>query len=112
MEIKLKHTPGPWAVEYCPVTPCYHIEAGSYPTGTNICEINEIPEIGNSLANARLIAAAPTLLEACKEALDVLSDQFHAEDGPTGNKLRAVIIAATGAAWATQLPASDLAPEG
>lgn len=57
-----EHTPGPWAAERCHNTPCWHIEAGAYPFGSTICEVDENPKEGTSEANARLIASAPTLL--------------------------------------------------
>jgi hypothetical protein len=70
---KSKHTPGPWTVGYH----CYQVEA---PKGMSICDIrgwgyltgkghgalglphDEAKEIQD--ANARLIAAAPEMLEA------------------------------------------------
>ena len=64
----MSHTPGPWnlGINYVPYEYDYfwcHTE-----NNKNICSIpgtkDEIQE-----ANARLIAAAPDLLEACKSAL-------------------------------------------
>lgn len=46
-------------------------------------------------ANARLIAAAPDLLDACKDALALLED-VDAADGCIGDALRAAIARATG----------------
>jgi hypothetical protein len=79
-----KHTPGPWRVggswwnsdaypAYCvlPVETCEGI-------GSTIAELSYSgPEPGTSEeqqaeADARLIAAAPDLLEACRDALDFL----------------------------------------
>jgi dissimilatory sulfite reductase (desulfoviridin) alpha/beta subunit len=57
-----KHTPGPWEITTgAQADPC-SIEAAD-------CTIANLKSArGNALANARLIAAAPELLEACKSA--------------------------------------------
>lgn len=71
-----KHTPGPWT--WAGVT---HVGTGASPDrgdgtgfyhvadsdGKSICRLEEQPT-----ANARLIAAAPELLEACRELQDAL----------------------------------------
>lgn len=58
-----KHTPGPWAYHNTP-TPFLNVNAGGLP----ICQIYTSTAHGQSMgeqfANARLIAAAPELLEA------------------------------------------------
>lgn len=61
-----KHTPGPWAVEIALLV------AHRLPDGTaqRVCECTMGKE---AEANARLIAAAPDLLDACREAAGV----FH-----------------------------------
>lgn len=79
------HTPGPWTVE---------IEEYEENSGTiTIPEINRIlhdPEWAQEdeweldVANARLIAAAPELLEACREALEKLTELDTSEGPPTG----------------------------
>jgi hypothetical protein len=51
----------------------------------------DIPPVGTGLANARLIAAAPDLLDACRA---VLADGFL--DRPSLNKCRAAIAKADG----------------
>lgn len=58
-----KHTPGPWeAISNLVRTRCT-------PDGNGGFLIAECPpNIGSRLENARLIAAAPELLEACKMA--------------------------------------------
>ncbi len=61
-----KHTPGPWFVMGCDVKPL-----GDRPficwTGTPERKLEE------ARANARLIAAAPEMLEVCEHALSVLN---------------------------------------
>lgn len=70
-----KHTPGPWnAVE---------LEDGNIVTGNtrhcgNVCELDLGAE---SAANARLIAAAPELLEALEKCEQALS-AYQVECGP------------------------------
>lgn len=68
------HTPGPWEVlENTTPGYGYHVNAPS-PVGYDVaivCQHNR--GIGETeYANARLIAAAPELLEACRLALDEL----------------------------------------
>lgn len=63
-KIQSKHTPGPWKQEY---------EGGSISQSSNIHKIIVYDEgkfdNEEGQANARLIAAAPELLEACKTVL-------------------------------------------
>ncbi|MFA5379870.1 MAG: hypothetical protein WC455_29190 [Dehalococcoidia bacterium] len=66
-----KHTPGPWGIDINSVGE-YLISAG--PIGTPVDYLAVITNRKRSKANARLIAAAPELLEAlafCVEALEV-----------------------------------------
>ncbi len=66
--METKHTPGPWAYHNTP-TPFIHVAAGGLP----ICQIYTSTAHGQSMgeqfANARLIAAAPELLEALQAVL-------------------------------------------
>ena len=65
-----KHTPGPWEVHKMTSTYQIPIWAESKWIGNIDAGIDaDIAE-----ANARLIAAAPELLEACKEAFGVLTE--------------------------------------
>jgi hypothetical protein len=45
--------------------------------------------------NARILAAAPDLLEACKLALDYFTEKFGGQQTVTGNALAAAIAKAT-----------------
>lgn len=91
-----QHTPGPWfadtencgggmSIKTADGTSIGHTAAVRDPSYTEI----RTPE---AIANARLIAAAPDLLAACKEALELLS---HV-GGPTCGKLKAAIAKAEG----------------
>src|SRR5690349_13380102 len=59
----MPHTPGPWRVMQGVVRPRVSTADGSTTVAGNICSLGNA-EIGE--ANARLIAAAPDLLAACK----------------------------------------------
>lgn len=84
-----KHTPGPWTMFECleSMTAIYGPE--NHQIGWVIQEYNrKIPGYANNLtladsdrANARLVAAAPDLLEACRLALEYLQkSQFSDGD--------------------------------
>jgi hypothetical protein len=102
-----KHTPGPWSIdrtgERHGQRP-YGISAGKRgPTPKNIVNWGGVaaPASQESEANARLIASAPDLLEACQTALayceHLQSSMFGVE--PThAAELRAAIAKATGEA--------------
>lgn len=67
LENKVRFTPGPWS--YIVSKTLIHIETANLgegtPCGMPVCSIPKSRE-----ADARLIAAAPELLEALKEVLD------------------------------------------
>ena len=64
-----QHTPGPWTI--LPNTP--HFVRAMHPT-EGMQPIATVYHFDGELAaNARLIAAAPELLEACKKALMVIT---------------------------------------
>ena len=93
----MKHTPGPWYVgtqNDCLFVTNHRPPTGDYqPTLKVICSVGALID---DAANARLIAAAPELLEACKKA----AEAFH-EGGdyfvPEYVALRAAIAKAEGA---------------
>jgi len=105
-----KHTSGPWEA-YHSVGAGWNVRKQHEREGYNglapICSMAwfqfTIPEIIDdqiSEANARLIAAAPELLEACREALTFVGpmDSFVGCDSTTSRILRAAIAKATGQA--------------
>lgn len=68
-----KHTPGPWLVTYGHKT---RLVRGIHSATRNVVNFNGLaaPASNESQANARLIAAAPQLLEAlidCRRALEL-----------------------------------------
>ena len=79
--MKTLHTPGPWPTR----------ESATHVTVTNAsgdAVFHDDKRIPGVMADARLIAAAPELLDACKAALS--ADQHYIE------KCRAAIAKATG----------------
>ena len=101
------HTPGPWEAHQRPESP---IECGHRVTtadGLTVCNVTyqlptrvdgEVVEVAR-IANARLIAAAPELLEALRDVLGWVPDggPWHT-DAPMASvaRARAAIRKATG----------------
>ena len=84
---KAQHTEGPWSVgEHAPRGDEGRTIVINGPKGGNIADIFFDDEVDE--ANARLIAAAPELLEACKAANLVLLQQNH----PSGTDLEAMDV--------------------
>jgi len=83
------HTPGPWAVFD------FSRDMILDSNGDLIAVIIDGKSDETKLANARLVAAAPDLLEALEEALkEFLFDCY--DDHPLAEKWRAAITKATG----------------
>jgi hypothetical protein len=69
---KVTHTPGPWTYQYSPYTsqdgheiPAFEVHSDS----VKVCDTNEDRPPIEQEANARLIAAAPDLLEAAEKVV-------------------------------------------
>lgn len=95
-----KHTPGPWGVwrEQVFAGPFKKIPGGIKGFRAQICEMDDLDLDENEVkANARLIAAAPELLEALRR---VLSSQTIKNPDPDSDPdvifARAAIAKATG----------------
>jgi hypothetical protein len=85
------HTPGPWEID------THHGIAVHGEIG-RVCRLpayNTPRLLRQADANARLIAAAPDLLDALKEAEEVLSLLPHGYHGSTIGRLRTAIAKAT-----------------
>lgn len=96
-----KHTPGPWLAQDgnhfeadCVITTQDRLDTSKGPIAQLDTEFNE-PVGAEQRANARLIAAAPDLLEAL---IDLLGAVEGVPCGPE-NKCRAAIAKATGATY-------------
>lgn len=74
----MKHTKGPWSVINYRNTSDYTIRQDFKTYGINAKPIitSEGLEPENNLANAKLIAAAPEMLEALEDVKDVLDQCF------------------------------------
>ena len=76
----MKHTPGPWMVNDQPSIYPY-VTAPSREGGPHRITLANCPHPADAFhvherdANAHLIAAAPEMLEACKEALRLIRNQ-------------------------------------
>lgn len=82
------HTPGPWEVQS-------NMEIIVDATGLKVCDIEpDYRTIEQSDANARLIAAAPDLLEACNEALEWLRIAALPGLETTRNRIQSTLDAA------------------
>jgi hypothetical protein len=70
-----KFTPGPWRYE---LTDSMEDDEDAFVVMSDECDIAEVVSPGDTAeANARLIAAAPDLLAACKEAYARLGDRYR-----------------------------------
>jgi len=99
-----KYTPGPWALQYEPtstagvrvrfdIRSATRIAIASGQSQEHLGEDVGVQEV-ECIANARLIAAAPELLEALQETLGYFPAEFRSQL----EKARAAIAKATGAA--------------
>ena len=93
-----KHTPGPWKTRkgfFSDSVEIYkpkHLKKPFIPTEIAVIRV-EGPE---GEANARLISAAPELLEALRGMLEVFGDEFGIGSSETCDAARAAIAKATG----------------
>ena len=99
--MEIKHTPGPWQFDEVATTcgRAFRIGAGEMlKAGKGCCIIYDDyhgnPE-NERKANARLIAAAPDLLDACDFALTILEGMGNGSGG-AANACRAAIAKAEG----------------
>ena len=95
-----KHTPGPWYVgsgtyEGRNIYSTASVTDGEGFTYQPVVATAEDDEVACWDANARLIAAAPDLLEALKDMVDLV-ELLCPFDGPQQRKARAAIARATG----------------
>ena len=88
-----KHTPGPWEAERIDNSKCVDIKC---ERGFFIATCHDGVRGGsNAIANARLIAAAPELLEALKHCEDVfMRHEINRVDGEQISELALSVIRA------------------
>ena len=97
----MKHTPGPWEADFETYPIMVRSQSETWPLVDELG--NEegragvfIANTGDNKANARLIAAAPDLLEALKDMLDNHEDACTGYGEGAADKARAAIAKATG----------------
>lgn len=106
MGTKGQHTPGPWKLHPEHRTQVYNSHADMPDVAYNLsaliadcCTLGDRSRNAECLANARLIAAAPDLLEACRYALvrlEVIERDKGVHSHETIPELRAAIAKAEG----------------
>ena len=86
----MKHTPGPWYYEDDSYAP-YIVDSTRV---IRLADVHDTPFLSNgncgrraSKANARLIAAAPELLESLREMLPIVHDAMNADDDDVIGKI-------------------------
>ncbi len=94
---KAKHTPGPWRQNDHPQRGNQlYVRIGSGCANAIVERKDTFGKVSDEdIANARLIAAAPDLLEACRQMLFDVFEDVHPE---TVKQARAAIAKAEGAA--------------
>ena len=108
IKIEVTPTPGPWRVaahvgDYNPRRKTF-ILAGDESTPTIVAEYehhrpgsaDHRPPAGEANANLDLAAAAPELLEALEQCLELLLTDDYRKDSPTVSQARAAIRKAKG----------------
>ena len=89
------HTAGPWKIDSNPELPLGVITDDE--NGYGICEIDELLTAPEKEANAKLIAAAPCLLDALTQLMDRLNTHGSIdairEEGPIEDARQAIIKA-------------------
>lgn len=76
-----QHTPGPWRIEQ--YTNASVRDGERIRASNNLITVNEVwgASLSECDANYRLIAAAPELLEACKQLLEAYFEEHYAIGG-------------------------------
>lgn len=96
-----KHTPAPWRISGAPPTKSRGIDIlGSYARRVAHVPLHldiQPEEIAIDHANARLIAASPTLLAVLTRLVDAYGGEDLVRESPLLQDARAAIAAATGA---------------
>lgn len=95
-----QHTPGPWIFGFGETQELGHVLAVGINTGPNctpVCVLSPADRTTElDRANARLIAAAPELLEALQEIVDAADGAGWEQLDPSFKKARRAIAKTTG----------------
>lgn len=92
--MKTEHTPGPWY--FNPRNDPRQPQIASETTGHSIAVVYDHTTDDEKRANARLIAAAPDLLEAAEALLEAIGDDFRVVDMAEVMAMHAAISKAKG----------------
>ena len=94
---EIKPTPGPWEAK--PTGPWDGWDGWSVEdaTGAVVCDAHGSQLDGRREANARLIAAAPELLEALIELADEVADRFDLDSPSTNPSIKHAVSSARAA---------------
>ena len=76
----IQHTPGPWHTDKA--SPFTVKRTDTFLFQDAIAHVNHRPPVGGGIANARLIAAAPDLLEALQAIVATLDQPVQHTDTP------------------------------
>jgi len=98
-----QHTAGPWKLGDSDwsiiVGPHTRFAGEPYHELVAVCTVDHSDNELEDAANARLIAAAPTMLSALQAALEAIGDTYDARDSDDdGESIRDIITAAIAAA--------------
>lgn len=88
-DMSSKHTPGPWIISIdarYPAEPCVDAVVDDVVWHVALCHNGPGPEDASAEANARLIAAAPELFAALKEAVPLLRAELQRLAGASSQK--------------------------
>jgi hypothetical protein len=97
------HTPGPWKVVHSESKPAFNVVGAIWGGKYKIARCPYVPNMpepdysDEALANARLISAAPELLQACIDFVRKV-DAGQAKSTNSYNQMQAAIFKATGIA--------------
>lgn len=89
-----QHTPGPW---HCHHWPAAAPELNTARESAFVVKARRISSLAESDADARLIAAAPDLLPALREAADLIAWQADHSTGEHKARLRGAMVRARAA---------------
>lgn len=98
------HTPGPWVAHYLPQ---HRMRVTNVDGSVSICDVALWnTDYEEQIANARLIAAAPLLLDALKGLLPIL-EAVRYTAGLSGTQIKRMEAAKAALAAATQADAGE-----
>lgn len=91
--MKQEHTSGPWGSECALSSDMYNIRYITGPDGQKICDVSHRIEMSQTeaLANARLIAAAPKMLQKLEHVVAWMSGYGTKTQNEMRDEVRSII---------------------